>query len=85
MLDIDGNVVDLGGGDLYKGNVLVIMNVASEWGLAKTNYLELQGPSKITMMMMMMTMAREDDDDQEDDYDDDDDDDDEINDAHLPR
>ena len=29
VLDIDGNVVDLAG-DYYNGNVLVIMNVASE-------------------------------------------------------
>jgi len=38
-LDIDGNIVDLA---KYESNVLVMLNVASEWGLAKTNYLELQ-------------------------------------------
>jgi len=38
-LDINDDIVDL---SVYKGSVLVIMNVASEWGLAKTNYLELE-------------------------------------------
>jgi len=38
VLDIDGQVVQL---SKYKGFVTYIVNVASEWGLTKTNYTQL--------------------------------------------
>jgi len=37
--DIDGNAVSL---DKYRGQVVVILNVATNWGLANTNYNQLQ-------------------------------------------
>lgn len=37
--DIDGNSVDL---EKYKGHVVVITNVATQWGLTKANYDQLQ-------------------------------------------
>jgi len=36
--DIDGNGVNLG---RYQGKVVLIVNVASQWGLTKTNYAQL--------------------------------------------
>jgi len=38
--DIDGNPVNLG--DLCRDRVCVIVNVATQWGLTKTNYDQLQ-------------------------------------------
>lgn len=37
--NIDGNGVDL---EKYRGKVVVILNVATNWGLANTNYNQLQ-------------------------------------------
>jgi len=37
--DIDGNTVSL---EKYKGNVCLIVNVASKWGLTDKNYTQLQ-------------------------------------------
>jgi len=39
-LDIDGNLVHLN--EKYKGNVVVVVNVARLWGLADTNYHQLE-------------------------------------------
>jgi phospholipid-hydroperoxide glutathione peroxidase len=39
VTDIDGNVTPL---DKYKGNVLLIVNVASKWGKTNVNYTQLQ-------------------------------------------
>ena len=36
--DIDGNDVNM---EKYKGKVVLIVNVASEWGLTKSNYAQL--------------------------------------------
>ena len=38
--DIDGTPVNLG--DLCRDRVCVIVNVATQWGLTKTNYAQLQ-------------------------------------------
>lgn len=37
-IDIDGNAVAL---EKYRGFVLYVVNVASEWGLTKKNYAQM--------------------------------------------
>jgi len=39
VIDIDGNEVSM---EKYRGHVVIIVNVATEWGLADTNYRQLQ-------------------------------------------